>query len=174
MLDKLITSKSRIKVLLKLFLNPGVSAYLRELATEFQLSPTALKEELDELSAVGYLDKTKKGRSIYFKANTSHPFFKEIHSIVRKHVGIDELIAQILSHLGKVEAVYVLEDYARGVDSGLIDVLIVGDVDHSRLQHLTAAAEKRLSRKVRVMVQSQEEFIISQELFFKRAHWKIV
>ena len=35
MLTELFTSKTRIKLLLKLFLNPGVSCYLRELADEF-------------------------------------------------------------------------------------------------------------------------------------------
>ncbi len=174
MLDKLFTSKTRIKLLLKLFLNPEVSSYLRELATEFKLSPNALKEELDALSDAGYLEKEKKGRSIYFKANPTHPFFPEISSIVRKHMGIDSLVEQILTHLGKVEGVYVLDDYAKGVDSGLIDVLIVGDVDRSKVDNLCGPAEKKLKRKVRPLVISSAEFAFSKDVYLKRPHWKII
>ena len=75
MLSELFTSKTRIKVLLKLFLNPNVSSYLRELSSEFKLSPNALKTELDNLSEAGYLTRTQSGRNVFFQANKKHPFF---------------------------------------------------------------------------------------------------
>lgn len=75
MLKELFTSKTRIKLLLKLFLNPDVSSYLRELAAEFDVSPNAMKEELDGLSEAGYLNKKKEGRYIFYNANSTHPFF---------------------------------------------------------------------------------------------------
>src|SRR5574340_505068 len=136
MLTELFTSKTRINLFLKLFLNPGISCYLRELAREFQLTPNALKEELDNLSQAGYLMKEQKGQSIYYKANTTHPFFPEINSIVKKYYGIDKIIEQILSDVGKGDAVYTLDDYAEGRDSGLIDVLIVGDVNEGKIHAL--------------------------------------
>lgn len=174
MLDKLFTSKTRIKLLLKLFLNPDVSSYLRGLAAEFSLSPNALKEELDGLSGAGYLEKRKEGRYIFYKANKCHPFFPEISSIVRKHLGIDILIEQILAHVGKVDAVYVLDDYARGVDSGIIDVLVVGDVDRAKIDNLCGPAEKKLKRKIRPLVITGEEFALSSDVYLKRPHWKII
>ncbi|GFM35033.1 winged helix-turn-helix domain-containing protein [Desulfovibrio subterraneus] len=172
MLDKLFTSKTRIKLLLKLFLNPEVSSYLRELSAEFELSPNALKEELDGLSQAGYLDKEKKGRNIFYKANANHPFFPEISSIVRKHFGIDRVIDQILTHLGDVQQVYILDDYAKGIDSGLIDVLVIGDVDPVKLQNVALPIEKKLERKIRTMVMSAPEFEKS-DLLDKRPHWKV-
>ncbi len=172
MLDKLFTSKTRIKLLLKLFLNPEVSSYLRELSSEFHLSPNALKEELDGLSQAGYLDKEKRGRNIYYKANASHPFFPEISSIVRKHFGIDRVIEQILTHLGDVQGVFILDDYARGVDSGLIDVLVIGDVEPNRLHNVALPIEKKLGRKIRTMVMSSEEFEHS-DLLNNRPNWKV-
>lgn len=174
MLDKLFTSKTRFRLLLKLFLNPQVSSYLRELAAEFKLSPNALKEELDGLSSAGYLDKEKKGRSIYYKANIQHPFFPELSSLVRKHLGLDQLIEQILKHLGEVEAVYVLDDYARGVDSGLIDVLIVGNASTNYLSVLCQAAERKLNRKVRAMAISHEDFDKNKKIFLDRPHFQII
>ena len=41
MIDSLISSKTRIKLLMKFFLNPGVTSYLRGLADEFGESTNA-------------------------------------------------------------------------------------------------------------------------------------
>jgi DNA-binding MarR family transcriptional regulator len=64
MLTELFTSRTRIHLFLKLFLNPGISCYLRELAREFNLTPNALKEELDNLSQAGYLGNPYSTRPI--------------------------------------------------------------------------------------------------------------
>ncbi len=75
MLKELFTSKTRIKLLLKLFLNPDVSSYLRELAAEFDVSPNAMKEELDGLSEAGYLNKKKRVAIFIIMPTLRTPFF---------------------------------------------------------------------------------------------------
>jgi len=174
MLDQLFTSKTRIRVLLKLFLNPDVSCYIRGLSKEFDMSPNALKGELDGLSGAGYLTKKQSGRSVFFKANTEHPFFPEIHSIVKKTLGIDRLVDEVVASLGDVRAVYILDDYAEGKDSGLIDVLIVGDIDKARLDNLLAVVEGKINRKVRAMNITVEDFERNRKVFLERPHWKVV
>ena len=134
----------------------------------------ALKEELDSLSSAGYLEKELKGQSIFYRANKTHPFFPEIHSIVKKYFGIDKIIEQILSDLGKVESVYALDDYALGQDSGLIDVLIVGDVDMEKIQGLRHTVEQEIKRKIRIMVMSVQEFTESRDMLLKRPNWRIL
>jgi len=173
MLTELFTSKTRIKVLLKLFLNPEVSCYIRELATEFSQSPNALKGELDSLSEAGYLEREQNGRSVYFKANKEHPFFPEISSIVRKTLGIDRLVDEVVASLGDVYAVYILDDYALGNDSGLIDVLVIGDIDRSRLEDIRYIVERKISRKVRIMDLTSDEFKEDSDVFLNRPHWKV-
>jgi len=174
MLTELFTSRTRISLLLKLFLNPEVSSYLRELAREFNLTPNALKEELDNLSRTGYLEKMHRGNSIYYKANTKHPIFPEIHSIVKKHFGIDKILDQILNGLGRVDEVYALDDYAIGRDSGLIDVLIVGNVDMDKIEGLRRNVEMEIKRKIRLMVMTTQEFSESRDMILKRPHWRML
>ena len=174
MLTELFTSRTRIKLFLKLFLNPGVSCYLRELAKEFGAAPNAIKGELDSLSQAGYLEKEQQGRSHYYQANTKHPFFPEIHSIVRKYLGIDRIIEQVLTGVGQVEAVYILDDYALGKDSGLIDVLVVGEVNKTKIDGMRPAVEKKINRKIRVMVVGLAEFESCRDMFMKRPHWKLI
>jgi DNA-binding transcriptional ArsR family regulator len=174
MLAQLFTSKTRIKLLLKLFLNPGVSCYLRELASEFALSPTAIKEELDSLSSAGYLTRRQNGRSIYFRANTKHPFFPEIHSIVKKTLGIDKLLDDVVASLGQVAAVYILDDYAQGKDTGIIDLLVVGEVNRARLEELAVITERKINRKIRTLALSSQEFESSRDIYLKRPNWKVL
>ena len=158
MLTQLFTSKTRIQLLLKLFLNPEVSCYLRELATEFAVSPNAVKEELDSLTQAGYLEKEKQGRSLFFRANTQHPIFPELHSIVKKSLGIDRIIEEVRQRLGQVQAVYILDDYALGKDSGLIDLLIIGQVRAELLAEYVRITEEKIKRKLRVLVLSDDKF----------------
>lgn len=172
MLAQLFTSKTRIKLLLKLFLNPQVSCYLRELAQEFSLSPAALKDELDSLSNAGYLERKQAGRSTFFRANTDHPFFPEIHSIVKKTLGIDRLLDDVLASLGHVVTVYLLDDYAQGKDSGIIDILVVGDVDRAKLDELAGITERKINRRVRALTLTAQEFELNKDIYLKRPHWK--
>jgi DNA-binding IscR family transcriptional regulator len=62
----LITSKTRIKILMRLFLNPNGAAYLRELADDFQTSPSQVKDELDQLREAKLLVSSKEGRQVVF------------------------------------------------------------------------------------------------------------
>lgn len=159
---------------MKLFLNPDVSCYLRELSSEFSVSPNAIKGELDSLNEAGYLKRKQNGRSIFFSANKDHPFFPEIHSIVRKTLGIDRLIEEVLVSLGTVEAAYILDDYAQGKDSGIIDLLIVGNIKQPRLEELKVLTESKINRKIRTISIVKEEFDKSSQIFLSRPNWKVL
>jgi DNA-binding MarR family transcriptional regulator len=138
----LITSKVRARILMRLFLNPDRNAYLRELAKEFEVSPSQIKEELDNLSEVGLLSKEKGGRQINYSANTRHSLFPELHSMVKKAMGMDRILESIVKRLGNLEQAYVIDDYAEGKDSGLIDLVLVGEVDRENLEDLVAKTER--------------------------------
>ena len=157
MLDVLITSKTRIKLITRFFLNPGVSSYLRELASEFGESTNGIKQELERLTEAGLLCKRNEGRVVRYFANKDYPLFAELVSIVRKYFGIDRIEDEILSRLGNVEAAYITGDYARGIDSGVIDLVVVGEIDEHYLQNLVNRAEDMVKRKIRTLVISRDE-----------------
>jgi len=159
MLDSLITSKTRIKLLLKFFLNPSTTAYLRGLAEELNESTNAVRVELNRLNKAGLLETSNDGRTKLYQANTKHTLFPELHSLVKKYMGIDQVVDNILAKLGTVEIAFITGDYAKGIDSGLIDLTIVGIVDRQYLQILVDKAEAVIKRKIRVLVLTQEEFV---------------
>jgi len=90
--DGIISSKTRIKLLMRFFFNPETRSYLRELASEFGVSTNSVREELNQLSKTNLLKSEKNGRQIYYMANTEHPLFPELKSMVGKVMGIDRVV----------------------------------------------------------------------------------
>jgi predicted transcriptional regulator len=157
-LDSLITSKTRIKLLLKFFSNTETKGYLRGLAEEFGESTNAVRVELNRLAAAGLLKSESDGRTILYRANLEHSLFPELNSVVKKYLGIDKLVETIISQLGDIEFALITGDYAKGIDSGIIDLVIVGEIDRDYLQRLIVKAEIISNRKIRPLILNSEEF----------------
>ena len=158
MLDSLFTSKMRIQILMRLFLNTDSRSYLRELARDFGASPGHVRAELMQLSGAGLLASEKAGRQVQYRADPSHPLFPELQSMVRKALGMDRILDSIVQRLGQLEAAYLSGDYAEGRDTGVIDLVLVGDIDRRNLTDLIMKTENHIGRKIRTLVLSAVEF----------------
>jgi len=146
-------------MLLKFFTNAAATAYLRELAEEFDESTNSIRHELNNLSKAGYLTSQEDGRTIRYKANTSHPLYNEVKNLVHKYLGIDKIIDHILSRLGNLEAAYIIGDYAVGKDTGTIELLLVGEINEAYLKRLEEKAKGLLHRNVKTEIISHEQFL---------------
>src|SRR5690606_11977432 len=133
-------------------------AYLRELAMEFGASPSQVREELQNLSEAGLLASRRAGRRTLYRANDSHPLFPELQSMVRKALGMDHIVESILSRLGNLEEALLLDDYAEGKDSGIIDLLLIGNIDQRNLADIVQKAERYVGRKIRTLVVTRQEY----------------
>lgn len=158
MIETLISSKTRIKLLLKFFLNSNTTAYLRSLESEFGESTNAIRLELNRLEAAGMLSSFLNGNKKMFQANRKHPLFKEVHTMMLKTIGLDTIIQDVIERLGKVEKVFVVGEFAKGLDSPIIDLVFIGDVDKNYLIKLVDKAEEMVKRKIRYLIYAPEEF----------------
>jgi predicted transcriptional regulator len=158
LLTGLIASKTRIKLLMRLFFNPKARSYLRELAKEFNVSTNAVREELNQLKKTNLLKSEKNGRQVYYMANTEHALFPELKSMVSKVMGIDQVIDSIITRLGNLEKAYLVDDYAEGKDTGIIDIILVGDIDQYHLNDLIQKTEKYIKRKIRALRLTENEY----------------
>jgi DNA-binding transcriptional ArsR family regulator len=159
MIETLISSKTRVKLLLKFFLNSSNKGYLRGLEEEFGESSNAIRLELNRFEQVGMITSDVEGNKKYFKANTHHPLFSDIHSIIKKYIGIDKIIDHIVAHLGDVNEVYLTGDFAKGISSNnIIDLEFVGNVNVAYVVHLVNRVEPLINKKIRYVVYSNEEF----------------
>ena len=166
----LISSKTRIKLLVRFFFNPSTRSYLRELAKEFNVSTNSVREELNQLTKTELLTSQKSGRQVFYKANQKHPLFPDLKSMVGKVMGIDQVIDGIVTRLGDLERAYLLDDYAEGKDTGIIDLLLVGDIDQYHLNDLSRKTERYIKRKIRSLVLSREEYKTFEPKLKSRPH----
>ncbi len=157
MIEALISSKTRIKLLLKFFLNSNTSSYLRGLESEFGESSNSIRLELNRFEKAGMLKSFSQGNKKLFRANTDHPLFSEIHNIVLKHIGFDRIIEDVVNRLGKLVEVFVVGDFAKGKDAPIIDLIFIGEVDKTYLLMLIEKVEKIIYRKIRYVIYSESE-----------------
>lgn len=158
MIESLITSKTRVKLLLKFFLNSQTKSYLRSLETEFGESTNSIRVELNRLENAGLLSFATDGNKKMFFANTQHPLFKDINNILRKFVGIDQIIEQVTTQIGELQAAYLTGDFAVGKDSKIIDLVLVGNkLDRTYIETLVEKAEKFISRRIKYILLNKEE-----------------
>ena len=158
MIDSLITNKTRIKLLLRFFLNTGSKSYLRGLESEFGESTNAIRLELNRFEEAGLLvsmmDKNKK----MFMANNQHPLYEEIRSIVKKSMGLDQLVEKVVHKLGNVTRAYITGQIAKGLDDQEIDFVLVGDeIDRNYLATLLEKVERLIKRKVKCFILKCDE-----------------
>jgi hypothetical protein len=159
MLQTLITSKTRIKLMLKFFLNASSTGYLRGLENEFGESTNAIRVELNRFEEAGLLEAHNSGPRKVFKANTKHPLFDDINSLVRKYTGLDAIVDSVVNQLGQPREVYLMGDLAQGLDSPDISLIIVGEqLDLDYLEKLVAKAQKVISRNIKYIVLTPIEF----------------
>lgn len=156
MIETLISSKTRVKLLVKFFLNSSTTSYLRSLESQFGESSNAIRIELNRFEKAGMLRSFTQGNKKYFQANTEHPLYREVHNIVMKYVGLDRIIESVIERLGAVRAVYLAGDFARGIDGDIIDLLLVGEVNKEYLMHLIGRAEDAVNRRIRYLIYDDE------------------
>ena len=162
MLDTLITSKTRIKLLLKFFLNSKNSAYLRNLESEFGESTNAIRGELNRFEEAGLLTSNISGNKKLFRANTRHPLFSDIQRILIKYVGLDQIIDEVVEKLGDVKEVYLAGELSKGNDSPIIDLIFIGELNKKYLLRLIEKAEEMVHKKIRYIIYSQQEVLTNE------------
>lgn len=173
MIEALITSKTRIKLLLKFFLNSESESYFRGLESDFCESTNAIRLELNKFEEAGLLHAINRGNKKIFRANTFHPLFADINSIIHKYVGIDQIIKRIINKLGNLEKVFLTGSLAAGNDSKQIDLLFVGvDIDTEYLSQLIHKAEAFISRKIVFQICNPNELDV--KLFAKNEKFLLI
>ncbi len=159
MIETLISSKTRIKLLIKFFLNSNNSSYLRNLEEEFGESTNGIRLELNKFEKAGFLNSYAEGNKKMFTANTQHPLFKDINRIIMKMVGVEYLMDYILQHVGQLECVYLVGELAKGQNSDTIEIILIGThINQQFLNEQVDKAEKKINKKIQYLIFTSEEF----------------
>ncbi len=156
MLNSLITSKTRLRLLIKFFISQANKAHLNGLANEFGESTNSIRKELNNLFDAGYLLKSKSNNKIEYNVNPKHPLYKTMRKVVMKHLGLEDIVETVLEKMGAIEKIILIGDYAKGIDSGNIEVILTGrDLDMEYISNIENKIEKLINRKVTFYLSSK-------------------
>ena len=156
MLNTLITSKTRLRLLIKFFVSQANTGHLNGLANEFGESTNSIRKELNNLFNAGYILKSKTNNKIEYNVNSNHPLYETMRKVVMKHLGLEDIFETVLKKIGNVEKIILIGDYAKGVDSGNIEIILNGkDLDMEYISNLENKIEKLINRKVTFYLSSK-------------------
>ncbi len=157
MLGELITSKTRLRLLVKFFISQANKGYLNGLANEMGESTNSIRKELNHLFDAGYLKKSKSNNKVEYNVNTDHPLYETLKKVVYKHLGLEDIIDNVLERMGDVEKIIIIGDYAKGIDSGNIEVVLVGiNLNFTYISKLEQKIENLIGRKVNFFLSAKE------------------
>jgi len=163
MLNQLITSKTRLRLLIKFFISQTNKGYLNGLANEMGESTNSIRKELNHLYDAGYIKKIKNENKIEYKVNSKHPLYETLKKVVFKHLGLEDIVETVISKMGNVKKIILIGDYAEGIDSGNIEVFLIGDdLNFNYISQLEEKIEKLINRKV--------SFYLTSKLTYEKKH----
>jgi|APSaa5957512622_1039677.scaffolds.fasta_scaffold39564_2 predicted nucleotidyltransferase len=152
MLEKLFTSKNRIKIL-NFFLFKKTESHIREIARELKIPVSAVKRETDNLLLIGILKQEKRSITLNKKCN----FLEDLKNIFIK---TDSIIYPIQETLGKTKAnfIFLFGSFARGEyqEESDIDLMVISKIKSFDLYKKVRPAEDIIKRDINPVVWTLE------------------
>lgn len=160
--DLLFPNQYRRKVLALMLMNPNKWVHLRELARLTNASLGTLKKELDAFVTSGLLKLQKVGNQSQFSANTDHPVFPELSALIRKTIGLqDVLVNAVQSVAADIEVAFVFGSMAKATDTSHsdVDLFIIGNATFGHVVNALFDSQATLGREINPMVMTRKEWL---------------
>lgn len=160
MLEDLITSKSRIKVLNVFLTSPSEMLHVRELVRRTNDEINAVRRELSFLEKNGILIREPRANRVYYSLSKSYPFYSDLLSLGAKTIGLGGEVLKNRAKLGKIKYAMFSGKFIKREkkEEDSVDFLLVGTIVLPELALLVKNEEKRLSTEINYTVMSEEEF----------------
>ena len=161
MIETLMGSRLRAKVLGWLFSHPDERYFVRQLTALVKEDSTNVSRELTRLEKTGILVSTQEGKQKYYQANRHNPIFNELHSLVLKTVGMADIIRKAMeSRISDIRLSFIFGSIADKTENRFsdIDLLVVGNITFGEIVDLLLPAEEILNRELNPVVYSLDEF----------------
>jgi predicted nucleotidyltransferase len=161
MLETLLGSRLRAKVLGWLFSHPDERYFVRQLTALVKEDSTNVSRELARLEKTGILVKNTEGKQKYYQANRQSPIFNELHGLILKTVGVADIIKKALEpRIADIRLAFIFGSVAKRAEDRFsdIDLLVVGDITFGEVVDLILTAEGALNRELNPVVYTLAEF----------------
>lgn len=175
MLEHLIGSKTRLKLLQLFFRSSGRSFYVREMARQLETQLNAVRREIANLAKLGIISQVDAStakieeigteRSKYYKLNTDFLLYPELQALLIKSQELEEqkLVEDIKRRGGKIKFLLLTGNFTAESEA-LTDLLIVGQIKAVAIAKLIRDFEKIVGKPIRYTVMEEEEFKDRREI----------
>ena len=159
MLAELFTSDTRAEIMRILFNGEGREHYLREIEKITHVHISSLQKEVKHLVSIDLIKARRDGNRIYYKANSEHPIYPDLVSIVEKTVGVIALLKEKLKD-SKIECAFLFGSMARNKEKAAsdIDLVVIGDLGMRTLTKFLSGLQEKVGREINPHVYTKEEF----------------
>lgn len=158
MLTELITSQTRIRLLIKFFLNKENTTYLRNLEREIKESSNSIRIELNNLESLNLIKSFQSGNKKFYQVNANHLFYEDIRNLLLKEFGIDKVKELLNENIKGISQILVFGDFANGIPTNILDLALVGqDLNKAEVSKNIWDLEQQLSKKIRYFLLENSE-----------------
>ena len=160
MLERLFTSKVRVRLLTLFLTHPNEAYYIREISRITGATYNNVRLELQNLAELGLILSERRANATYYRVNVEHFLIPDLKNLILKTVAIGDRLREALSALEEVQLVFIYGSTARGTDLGSsdIDLMIIGEVDLDALDRTIDHIEEEIGRTVNYSIFSQDEW----------------
>lgn len=163
MVEQLFGSKTRVKLLQLFYSNPGRSFYVREITRKIDEQINSVRRELANLLSIGIIKSDTNNNRLYYEVDQEYEFYAPLAAIFGGGVMASPTApaakaeAGSIKTLGNVELAFYTGQFTRDETSGT-DLLIVGDVNQTKLNKFISELEVQEGKELRFTVMSAQEF----------------
>ncbi len=170
MIEQLFGSKTRVKLLQLFYSNPNRSYYVREITRKIDEQINSVRRELANLLSIGIISSDTNNNKLYYEVNQDYEYHSPLAAIFGKGVVLPATKAPTakseavgITALGNIELALYVGQFTRDETSG-IDLLIVGDVNQTKLNHYIEELETQEGKEIRYAVMPESEFTYRRQV----------
>jgi hypothetical protein len=160
-LEDIIISRVRVKILTLFLSHPGVIFHVRDIVRKVDEEINAVRRELAHMEKAGMVSKEQRANRLFYSFRKDYPIYFELLELIGKSSGLGGDILKNRAKLGKMKFVMVSGRYLRGLTKKSqtdVDLLVVGTVVLPELSQIIKAEEARREREINYTVMTEEEF----------------
>ena len=165
MLDQLIISRVRMKILTLFFLNPTSMFHLREIQRRTNEAMNAIRREMEHLQTSGFCHSEFRGNRKYYSLRKDNPFYFDLLELINKAYGLGGALLEKRAKIGKVKFLMLSGRFVRGLprQENTIDILLVGTIVLPEVLQIVKAEQERRGVEINYTVMTEEEFAFRKQ-----------
>lgn len=161
MLEDLIISRVRVKMLTLFLSHPGTIFHVRDIVRKVSEEINAVRRELSHMEKAGMVTKEQRANRLFYVMRRDYPLYFELLELIGKTSGLGWDIIKQKAKLGKIKFAFISGRFLRGLPkrSGTdVDLLVVGTVVLPELAQLVKSEEVRRGKEINYTIMTEEEF----------------